>query len=72
MSRQLRITRAGIDRPDERHVAEADRVGPSIYVGILSADLKAQPVHTVRLTEDEAIRLLGQLAEAVTNLRAAR
>jgi hypothetical protein len=69
MSRQLHVVGAGVDRPDERHIRAEDRVGPSIAVRIASEDLKARPVHSVRLTEDEAIRLIAQLAEAVSILR---
>lgn len=72
MARRLRILSAGVDRPDERSTRPEDKVGPSVAVSVLSEDLRAQPVHTVRISEDEALRLIEQLATAVNIMRRER
>ena len=69
MARQLRILSAGVHRPDERHVPAENKVGPSVAVSVASEDLKSRPVHTLRLDEDEALRLAQQLLDAVLILR---
>lgn len=69
MARELRILNAHVERPDERHVREADRVGPSVAVAVQSADLKGQPVHMVRITEADALRLAEALLRSVRNLK---
>ena len=69
MARQLSITGAGVERPDERHIPPADRVGPAVAVWVLSEDLRSRPVHSLRLTEDEALDLAQKLLDAVMMLR---
>lgn len=65
MARQLRIVSASIEHPDERGVPEDRRTGSFLYVGVISDDLKTQPLHQVRLTEDEAIDLIADLSRAL-------
>jgi hypothetical protein len=72
MARHLRILSAGIERPDERFIRAEDKVGPSVAVHVASEDLKARPVHVLRIDEDEALRLAEQLLHAVLILRKER
>ncbi len=69
MARRLRLVGATVDRPDERAVPEGDRVGPAVALLVASEDLKFRPVHTLRLTEDEALVLIDRLSSAVVALR---
>lgn len=69
MSRQLKVVGVTVERPDERSTPETDRVGPGIAVNISHEHLKHRPVDTVRITEDDAIRLLEQLARALNIMR---
>ncbi len=69
MSRKLRFVTVTVDRPDERSVPEKDRVGPAAALVISSDDLKTRPVHTLRLTEDQALRLVDRLSSALVALR---
>jgi hypothetical protein len=68
MARQLRVFGAGVDRPDERHLPNAQKQGPAVCLRIVSEDLRARPVHVLRLTQAEALSLLADLARAVNIL----
>ena len=70
MARDLVVLSASVERPDERFTPAADRVGPHITIKVLSRDLKHQPVHSVPLTEQQALSLAASLLRAVLNLGA--
>lgn len=65
--RRFRILNAGVDRPDERYVPEADRIGTAVVVRVQSRHLKSEPVDEVRLTDWEALLLAEALLTAVRN-----
>lgn len=75
MARQLRISSFGVSAPPRRMAVgphAGQTVGlpePTIVARIISDDLKSNPVHEVELTEDKALELIAQLAEAVTDRR---
>lgn len=69
MARVLRLIGAGVERPDERHVPVGQRRGARITVRVVSEDLKHKPVHTIDMTEHEAVRLAAQLLQATIHLR---
>lgn len=68
-ARRFRLLGAFVHRPDERGIPEADRVGHSIAVPVVSLHLKGLPVDHVRLTEHEAVRLASTLLLAVQSLK---
>lgn len=69
MARDLRILSASIERPDERYIPTADHIGVHLALHIESRDLKSRPVHTVRLTEDEALNLAADLVKCALIIR---
>jgi len=71
MARQLIVVGAGVHRPDERWIPEVDKVGPSVSVRIISDDLKHKPMHEIRISDEQALRLAGQLVQAVLNRKGA-
>lgn len=63
MTRDLRLLAFGVEQGDD---------GPQLVAHVASAHLKGQPVDAVPLDEDDAIKMIEQLAGGLASVRRGR